>query len=147
MKSLGSATIILFMLTLSLFSQNNDKKTEPVALNKEYYSKLAEIIPIKRDYFLDDELNKLFRGKGFVESVDVLQRFNRQYRIVLIDSDAVSLNIRLYIYTSNDEYLKTLQKGDLFEYKGQLVIYTPLNLARNSYIFDILLEDGTLLVK
>ena len=147
MKSIGKAVILIFFIISSLYSKAEERSEDPLILNKMYYSSFLKIAPIKRDCFLDEALNKVLRGRGYIEAVESFNRYNRRFRIILIDSEALKLNIRLYIFTNNEEYLKTLKKGDLFEFNGQFVLYTPLNSIRDSYIFEVILEDGSLMVK
>ena len=147
MKLLGKAIILLFILSPFLYSKSAKVSDAPIILNKKYYYSLKRLPPIKRDAFFDEALNKIIQGKGYIESIEKFDRYKRQFRIVIIDSKAQNLNIRLYIFTNTEEYLQALKKGDVFQFKGQFVLYTPLNSRRDSYILDIILEDGSLLVE
>ena len=91
-------------------------------------------------------LNKIIAGKGYVQTVDTHKRYNRQFRII-ISNKSTKPDILIYIFTDSDEYISILNKDDPFEFKGQFIIYTPLNSKRDSYIFDIILEDGALVVE
>lgn len=134
----------------SLFEQlhsENEGKYEIIKLDKEFYSAFIKKQAVKRDNFLRAMFNRTLQGRGYIESAGSYQRYHRNYRIKIIDSESLSLNIKIYVFTDNEEYLKILKKGDLFEFKGQFIISTPLSSSRDSYIFDIVLEDGALVVE
>jgi len=135
--------LILFAIffAIDLDAQN------PNVLSKEFYANLQSSEPIRRDFLLDGQLNKIIQGKGYVDSIDKTERYHRRFRIVVIGNETPNLNIIYYLFTDNEEYIKVLNKKDLFEFKGQFVIYTPLSSRRDSYIFDIIMEDGAILIE
>ena len=137
--------ILLFILAGSQLFSGTDKKV--IQLNKEFYRDLIKSKALTRDILLNGMQGAVVQGRGYIESVDKTERYRRNYRIIAIDNDAQELNIRLYIFTDNEEYLTLLKKGDSFDFTGQFVVFTPLNSRRDSYIFDIILEDGALSVK
>ncbi|MDY6968357.1 MAG: hypothetical protein SVR08_06860 [Spirochaetota bacterium] len=147
MKLLGKVVILLFILSSFLYSEQLKESGNPIILNKEYYSSFKKLSPIKRDTFFDKTINNIIQGKGYIESVEEFGRYKRKYRIVLIAKEERNLNIRLFIFTNTVEYLQALKKGDIFQFNGQFVLYTPLNSKRDSYILDIILKDGSLLVE
>ncbi|TAL36570.1 MAG: hypothetical protein EPN93_07010 [Spirochaetes bacterium] len=116
-------------------------------LGKEFYAGLQETQPIKRDYFLDARLNRIISGKGSVVAVETVSRYKRKYRLTLAGQGSGPVSITYLVFTDRDEYLKMLHKNDIFEFKGQFIIYTPLNSLRDSYIFDVVLEDGAIVVE
>ena len=148
MKIIG---IILLTIASALlynsYSLSETKKSEVVQLDMEFYSRLVKSNPLSRDTFLNELQGGLFQGRGYVESVTKSERYHRHFRITAIENSAGDFNVRLYIFTDNEEYLNLLKKGDLFDFKGQFVVFTPLNSRRDSYIFDIILEEGALSVK
>ena len=102
---------------------------------------------ISRDEFWKSKLNTLLEGKGTVVSVEEKTQFRRKYRITLTSGSEAKLGLVYYIYTDNEEYSKLLAPGTLFGFKGQFVMFTPLNSKRNLYLLDIILEDGAALVE
>jgi len=147
-------TILIFILITSVVYSEVKKQSQiektPVSttiLNKKFYSKIIKTPHIRRDVYLDKILNSIIQGRGYVESVDNLERYQRKYRIIITDSESMSLKIKLFIFTDNEEYHKILKKGDLFEFHGQFVIYTPISSDRNSYILDVILKEGDIVVK
>ena len=139
--------MLAILCSSQVFSETREKPISVIQLNKEFYTNFSRSSPIERDILLNKMLNEVLQGRGYVESVEKIERYHRNYRIVAIESEALNLNIRFYIFTDNEEYPYLLKKGDFFDFKGQFIIYTPLSSRRDSYIFDIVLEDGALVVK
>ncbi len=134
-------TIILFACSV-LYADT--VKNNIIELNKKFYSELSALMPIERDGFLEKFRNEIVQGRARVESVGSIARYRRRFRIAAVDPDAANLNIIFNIFTDNEEYLSLLQKGDTFEFKGQLALLTPTDTNRESYIFDVILEEGAL---
>ena len=139
--------ILLSTLLLSITVLRAHKNDSLIILNRAFYSNFIRMESIKRDFFLDNILNRIFQGKGYVDTVENFSRYNKKFRIVIRDSEALNLNIRYNIFTDKSDYFNMLKKSDIFEFKGQFIIYTPLNSRRDAYIFDIILIDGALVVE
>jgi hypothetical protein len=140
--------IFLILILFSAdYSSSQIKKKPIVQWNEAFYTKILNSKAIERDNLLNEMQNSIVQGRAYVESVEKTERYRRHFRITAIDNEASDLNIRLYIFTDNQEYLTLLQKGDFFDFKGQFIVCTPLNSRRDSYIFDIILEEGALSVK
>ncbi len=152
MKNIKTKYIVLIMLMaaagISVNSAGKEKKEagSPVIFDDKFYSEMLGIDPIKRDLFLDKILNKIVTGRGFVESVTSRRRYDRNFRITIRNKEK-NHNVLFYIFSDNDQYVSILNKDDPFEFKGQFIIYTPVNSRRDLYIFDIILEDGAIVVE
>ncbi len=136
-------TALLAILTITAATLSREY---PV-LGREFYAGLQNADPIQRDQYLESQLNMILTGKGYVQSIDSFNRYHRRYRITVISNQAENLNIIYYLFTDKEEYLKLVNKNDLFEFRGQFVIFTPLSSRRDSYIFDIIMEDGAIVVE
>ena len=123
------------------------KSKVEVVLDKKFYSELAGMNPVGRQWHLEKLHDKIIMARGFVESFEDVERYNRKYRIVVIDNESETINVRFYIYTDEQDFREVLQKGDIFEFTGQFVVETPLSSKMDAYIFDVLLEDGALVVQ
>ena len=145
-KMRGNIILILLIFFIGSQSFSNANK-KVIQLNREFYGDLIKSKALTRDILLNGMQGAVVQGRGYVESVDKTERYRRNYRIIAIDNDAQELNVRLYIFTDNEDYLTLLKKGDSFDFTGQFVVFTPLNSRRDSYILDIILEDGALSVK
>lgn len=140
--------LLIFFSNIIIAETVEKNENKLFVLNRKSLNKIATLSTIERDSFFKTHLNNLIYAKGYIEAVKEKSRFKRKYRITLIDSSAVKkIDIRYYVYTDNEEYLDLLSKGDLFEFKGQFIMYTPLNSNRNLYVFDVILEDGAILVE
>ena len=100
---------------------------------------------VSRDEFWKAKLNTLLEGKGTVVSVEEKTQFRRKYRITLTSGSEAKLGLVYYIYTDKEDYMNLLAPGSQFGFKGQFVMFTPLNSKRNLYLLDIILEESELL--
>ncbi len=116
-------------------------------LDKSFFSDLANMNPVERQFRLEKLRDRVILARGFVESFEQDTRYRRKYRIVVIDNESETINVRFYIYTDEKDFGEMLHKGDVFEFTGQFVIETPLNSKMDAFIFDVLLEDGALVVQ
>jgi hypothetical protein len=137
----------LWLVLISAASFKPASGGDAPVLGKEFFAGLQDTQPIKRDYYLDARLNLIISGKGSVVSVEPANRYKRKYRLTLSSRDSGPISITYLVFTDREEYLKMLHKNDIFEFKGQFVIYTPLNSLRDSYIIDVVLEDGAIVVE
>ncbi|MBN2402286.1 MAG: hypothetical protein JXN64_07780 [Spirochaetes bacterium] len=147
MKAISRNIIFIFLAFLISSESFSETKPAVIQLNHEFYANLLKSKALNRDILLNGMQGAIVQGRGYVESVDKMERYRRHYRITAIDNEALELNIRLFIFADNEEYLTLLKNGDSFDFKGQFVIFTPLNSRRDSYIFDIILEEGALSVR
>ncbi len=145
-KNIGIVISVLSAIVSATFAFS-DTKDKIIQLDHEFYSNIVKSKPLARDVLLNGMQGAIVQGSGFVESVEKSERYRRHFRITAISNETSDLNIRLYIFAGQEEYLTLLKKGDSFDFKGQFVIFTPLNSRRDAYIFDIILEEGALSVK
>ncbi len=144
-KTVAAACAVLGLLAASV-SSNGQTQAGPPVLADEFYARLQAAPPIRRDFFLDAHLNKLLSGRGRVISVDAVGRYKRRYRIVLAGLTA-SPKITFYLFADGDDYRGLVSEGDLFEFKGQFAVYTPLDTRRDAYIFDVVMEEGAVVIE
>jgi hypothetical protein len=144
MTGVKRALLFLFMAShaVSAFGETAGRQ---LALDKTFFTELNNTPPVLRDTYLEGMLNSIVTGRGVILSSYTYQRLKKNYRLVLTDREAArkSLKITYHIYVANPNTAAMLEKNALFEFTGQLIAYTPLNSKRDSYIFDILLEKGT----
>ncbi len=144
--------IITFCVLLTFFGIfSTSAQDEPeliVRIDAVFVSQILKTLPIDRDDLIDSYLEKIVVTKGYVERVIKKNIYKQQYCIELIDSlNNSGMNFKFHLYTENSEFSTLLDKGDLFEFKGQLVMYTPASLKKDIYVLDIILEDGALVVE
>ena len=128
----------------------NSVKTEQkiitvFSLNNTFLADLASRDPIKRDLFLASKLNTMIEGTVTVARVEEKTMFKRKFCITGNFSFS-SISLVCHIHSDNQDYSVLLADGQKISFKGQLVVITPLGSKRDSYILDIILEDGAAVV-
>ena len=139
--------LLVIFLFASAVSVSSDLTVKQFNLDKKFFIELHKIHSVMRDMYLESRLNSIVSGRGLITAIDMVQRLKKNYRVVLVDQEAArtNLNISYYIYIADMHTVSILKKNEMFEFTGQLIAYTPLNSKRDSYIFDIILEKGTML--
>lgn len=102
--------------------------------------------PYTRDSFLRNNLNKIIETVVVVQNVEKSDMFRRGYCIYAKTVLAGKVTLFFHIYTENQEYSNLLSEGTKFSFKGQFLMFTPLNSKRDAYIIDVALEDGGVVV-
>jgi RNase P/RNase MRP subunit p29 len=140
--------LILFPILIVFLQIEGSSKEKTLYLNKAFYYKLWRMKTIKRDSTFSDHLNKRIQVRGTVITVKDYDRYRKRFRIQMTDKSAAQygFTIFLYVFLNNEDTVKLLSKGTTFEVKGQLMAYTPLNTQRSSYILDLILEDGAVVI-
>ena len=145
-------SIVLFLFLLPFFSViasplEKGKKTQ--VINQDFYRSISREAPVRRDLFLSKKINFLMQGRGIIKSVSPLIRYRKKLRIEIHDKDSEKFGLKLqyFLFTSNEGWSKDAIVGEMFEFKGQCMVITPLNIQRNAFIFDIVLEDGAIIVQ
>ena len=147
------SSLFFILFQVAVFPQSSaDKSKSPqgmelFSVNDKVLDDSLRIELISRDDFWKRKLNTILESEARIVTVENKTQFRRKYRITAAAGSDSRMLITYYIYTDNDEYIKLLQAGEKFGFKGQFVMFTPLNTKRNSYLFDIILEDGAALVE
>ena len=136
--------IIAAFMSMCIQSFSDEKKAE-VILDNEFYTSLQNSDAIKRIRTFDMLKDVIVKGTGNVVKVEVADVLKKKFRIVL-SLNLHGIQILYYCYTDQDEYFDLLQPDDIFEFSGQFVVATPLNARFDTFIIDILLEEGAVVV-
>ncbi|MCP4134959.1 MAG: hypothetical protein GY754_28550 [bacterium] len=141
--------LLCMMLSVSAFSDESVPVKKVEEFNKTFFRSLLSVSPIQRDLFWKERLNTIIAGKGVVLSIEKMKRYKKNYRVVLRDKNAYryNLGIKYYIFVEKEESIALLVKDEVFEFKGQVMAYTPVNTRRNEYIIDILFEEGAISIE
>jgi hypothetical protein len=125
------------------------QKPLTLALDKKFYSELYRTPPVLRDELLENRLNTIVIGRGFIISIKKIQKFKKNYRIVMVDRDAEQQNIKItyHVYIDSSHSISMLKEKEYLEFSGQLFAYTPVNSRRDAYILDILFEKGAMVLE
>ena len=138
---------VLALFPFSAGAQQAGKSMDIFSVTDRVIDACASYDLISRDEFWKSKLNTLLEGKGTVVSVEEKTQFRRKYRITLTSGSEAKLGLVYYIYTDKEDYMNLLAPGSQFGFRGQFVMFTPLNSKRNLYLLDIILEDGAALVE
>ena len=136
--------IIAAFMSMCIQSFSDEKKAE-VILDNEFYTSLQNSDAIKRIRTFDMLKDVIVKGTGNVVKVEVADVLKKKFRIVL-SLNLHGIQILYYCYTDQDEYFDLLQPDDLFEFSRQFVVATPLNVRFDTFIIDVLLEEGAVVV-
>lgn len=136
--------IIAAFMSMCIQSFSDEKKAE-VILDNEFYTSLQNSDAIKRIRTFDMLKDAIVKGTGNLVKVEVADVLKKKFRIVL-SLNLHGIQILYYCYTDQDEYFDLLQPDDLFEFSGQFVVATPLNVRFDTFIIDVLLEEGAVVV-
>ena len=141
-------TSLLFCLLLVLFVGVNLKAQDSIIINNAYVSSLASRVVIVRDQFVQQSVNSIIQARGEILSIDRRGKFNRQFRLKVRDtaSDRHGIDIIYYIYLNRDDTFEMLNAGMSYEFNGQVLFATPLNSARTSFGYGVLLGEGAILI-
>ena len=146
-------TVILLTFFLMIFFQgdthsedNTDKK---LYLNNNFYKKLSKISSIERVEFIAKNKNNFVLGKGKIIFIDKKRRYKRKFRVVLVDQEASKFNliVRYYIFFNSELSISMLSLNQILEFQGQFMTLTPVNINRNIFIIDIVLEKGSIIIE
>jgi hypothetical protein len=141
--------LIFMMPCAPLISDEGAEQQKPLPLDKKFYSEFYRTPPILRDEFFGVRLNRIVVGRGLITSIKKIQKFKKNYRIVMVDKEAERLNIRItyHVYIDSTHSISMLKENENLEFSGQLFAYTPANSKRDSYILDILFEKGAMVLE
>jgi hypothetical protein len=150
MKMALNAFLISIAVALSVpaLTEEQGKRPDTAPLDNKFFTEFIRTPPVLRDNFLESRINTIVQGRGLIQSITKVQRFKKNFRVVLTEQDAERMNIRLiyHIYIDSRNSISLLKEQERLEFSGQLVACTPLNSRRDAYILDIIFEKGAMLV-
>ncbi len=147
MKKRGIIFFLLFVFCTSLAGEEQERKL--TVADTAFYKKLRSTAVISRDAFCDNLVNSLVQGRGEVKALHSMKRYRKRFMVIVSDSEAekYGLTLQYFIFFDNREWEKILVPGAMFDFKGQCMNITPLDTRRGSYIIDLVLEHGALLIQ
>ena len=137
----------LICILLVGFNLKAEDDAKTIIINNEYVSALAGKPAIARDQFVEQSVNSVIQARGRIISIDRNGKFNRQFRLKVKDSNRHGIDIIYYIYLNRDDSFKMLTAGMSYEFSGQVLFITPLNAARTSFGYSVLLSEGAILIE
>jgi hypothetical protein len=145
---MNKLSFLICILLIGLCVKAEEPAVKTIIINNEYLSSLSAKPVIARDQFVQQSVNTLIQARGKILSIDKNGKYNRQYRLKVKDSTSIKqgMDIVYYIYLNKDETFKMLAVNMSYEFNGQVLFTTPLNSARTSYAYSILLGEGAILI-
>ncbi|MBP7563425.1 MAG: hypothetical protein KA886_06510 [Candidatus Cloacimonetes bacterium] len=138
--------ILLIAALLSLASTNLISE-DIFVFNSINLSKISKMNPIEKDKYILSIQKSIISSKVVIESVEQNTEYKRAYRITSVLSESNQISFIFHIYSEKKDYIDLMKKGDIFEFKGQMVLCTPLNIKRDKYIIDVILQDGAIVLE
>lgn len=135
---------VIFILCTVLSGEGQE-----VVLDASFFKTFNSRQLIQRDDILSGLSNRIIIGRGKITAISASERYKKRYRIVIESSDSVIYNQKIvfYVFLENKDTVDLLSLESKFEFKGQLMGYTPLGTKRNEYILDVILMDGSTLIE
>ena len=124
-------------------------ETAEVVFDADFFKDFNSRQIIQRDEYFDSLANKIVSGRGKITAISVSERYKKKYRIIIESSDSTVYNQKIifFVFLENKDKINQLSLNSNFEFKGQLMGYTPLGTKRNEYILDIVFMDGSTIIE
>ncbi|HOO72361.1 MAG TPA: hypothetical protein PK926_11420 [Spirochaetota bacterium] len=152
MKKLLVIAIVFAIAQIVAFSGHSGTDAhgaETLYINQDFYTAFSKIPAVKRDDFFESKLDCVILTRAKVLKIDSSGRYKKKYRIILEDGESINAGFRFmyYVYIDNQDSIDLLAENEILEFSGQVMGFTPLTTDRKSYLFDILMEKGAILVQ
>lgn len=141
----------IFIISLIAFCTGGISSGEEadVVLDGRFFRDFNVRQLIQRDEYLEDLTKKIVIGRGIITGISVNDRYKKKYRITIESSDSAAYNQKIifFVFLENKDTVDLLSLNSKFEFKGQMMGYTPLSTKRNEYIIDVILMDGSTVIE
>jgi hypothetical protein len=140
---------IIIVLSVFCFTAILSGEEGAVVLDAPFFKAFNSSQIIERDEIIAGITNKIVIGRGKITGISVNERYKKSYRIIIESADSVLFNQKIifYVFLENKDTVDLLTTDSKFEFKGQLMGFTPLGTKRNEYILDIILMDGSTVIE
>lgn len=149
MRGLIAGLILVVGAAAGVPLVSKEKAADAFPFDGAFFAQLSRTPPILRDSLLDEKRNAVIIGRGLIRSIEKRERYHKRFCVVASDpeTERYGIAVRYFIFVDKKESIALLKEGVTLEFTGQLMAYTPLTAYRSSYVFDILLEKGAILVE
>jgi hypothetical protein len=139
---------IYFIITASL-AVCAAKEESQITFDAQFFQNFQKIPAISRDDFFEEKLNRIIICRGIVTAIAPSKLHKKKFRISLKanEADKYGLIITYHVHAEKKDSAAILSNGMGFEFSGQLIAYTPIDIKRNEYIFDVMLEKGAIVIE
>jgi len=148
MNKKSSLMVLVFVSVLTLITTLSAADNITV-LDASFFKNFVSVNSLVRDDYIEKRLNSIIIGRGIITDISENERYKKRFRIIVESSDAQAFGQKFYFYIfiDNRDTFDLLTKNSSFEFKGQLVGYTPLDTKRDEYILDVLFMDGSTIIE
>ena len=138
-------TVLFIFLFFSLISGEESE----VVLDSSFFKDFNSSQIIQRDDIFSGLINKVVIGRGKITGISANERYKKKYRIMIESTDSAIYNQKIifFVFLENKDTVDLLTLDSKFEFKGQLMGYTPLSTKRSEYIIDVILMDGSTVIE
>lgn len=142
-KNCINCNLIVF---LTLMFWGISSFSQEIIFSDAIFLDMKKIHPIHRDKHALSVINKIIKFRGKVISLDQRERYQRQFRIIAVDQSSVKnkITIKYNIFLDQKDTWSQFIIDQNYDFTGQVTAFTPLNTARDSYIFDMVFSSSEL---
>lgn len=129
----------------SIVDSQTHMNTGKFIFDADFMKGFARMPAVSRDAVLESKLEFTIHFRGIVSAVDEEQRYRKRLRGIVVNdpADRADLKMKYYVFFNSDDSRIDIEQGGKFAFTGKFMSFTPLNTRRDSYIFDIVFENGT----
>ena len=149
MNKLRIKNILLFPVYIIFLCAVLSAEDAEIVLDTKFFKDFNSIQLIQRDELFEGFLNRVVIGRGKITAIAASDRYKKKYRITIESSDSSVYNQKFifFVFLDNKDTVDLLSLDSKFEFKGQLMGYTPLGTKRNEYVLDVILMDGSTVIE
>ncbi len=143
-KNLLIISVFIILFCPKIFGEEAE-----FVLDEKFFKDFSRIQIIQRDDIFQSMINKIIIGRGVITEISVNERYKKKFRISVESSDSAAFNQKIifFVFLENKDTVDLLNLNTKFEFKGQLMEYTPLSSKRNEFILDVILMDGSTIIE
>ena len=149
--TIASLILVIFMSAgqLPRGAEGKSGDATPLHLDRSFFMAMRRTSPVTRDSFLEERLGAVIIARGSVTAVAEKKMFDRSFRIILTDTAAEALGLKIvyHLYAREPGPAGLIPGSGMFEFSGRLAAYTPLATKRDHYILDVILEKGAVVIE
>jgi hypothetical protein len=143
--------ILITMSVSAVFGASPSPSAKPksiavYSMNNAFFSALASDSLIERDNRILSRVNAIVDGIATVTKIEQRVQYKKKICIVAVLTQS-KITIIYNIYAENIEFGEILQPGQKMSFKGQIASVAHVNTRRDTYVVDIILEDGAAVVE
>ncbi|MDA3899382.1 MAG: hypothetical protein PF637_02550 [Spirochaetes bacterium] len=139
--------ILLFIVILFSSGLIAEGETSAVVTINEFHEAVSKEPAISRMNYFNSFVGSRVRGHGVVVTSKTANRYNSHYQISVRSLDTKSrITIICNLYSSNS-LIQSGIVGKKLTFSGRLLLVTPVDSSRQTFILDILLDEAAIRIE